>query len=145
MLKTKNTRILVVDDDKEFLEEVKEMLTLGGYEVRGAYDGDSVLEQVLTFRPAIIFLDLKMSPKSGFQIADELINTFGLKDLRIIAMTGFFTAREHALFMRICGVKKCILKPIHPLDLISNIEFEIETKEQETVEVSSEVALNSSY
>lgn len=125
-----DVRILIVDDDKEFLEEAKEMLTLSGYAVATASDGDSTLEQVLTFKPSVIFLDLKMTPKSGFQIADELINTLGMKDLRIIAMTGFFTAKEHVLFMKMCGVKKCILKPIHPLDLISNIEFGLDKKEE---------------
>jgi DNA-binding response OmpR family regulator len=134
MVEHSNTKILIVDDDKEFLEEAKEMLTLSGYEVATASDGDSTLEQVLTFKPSIIFLDLKMTPKSGFQIADELINTLGMKDLRIIAMTGFFTAKEHVLFMKMCGVKKCILKPIHPLDLISSIEFGIDKKEKEKEE-----------
>lgn len=123
MLENENVKILVVDDDREFLEEVTELLTLSGYEVATAFDGESTLEQVLIFKPSIIFLDLKMTPKSGFQIADELINTLGLKDTRIIAMTGFFTAKEHLTLMNLCGVKKCILKPIKPLDFIANIEL----------------------
>ncbi len=31
--------------------------------------------------------------------------------------------------MKMCGVKKCIVKPVHPLDLISKIEFRIEKQE----------------
>ena len=135
MPEVKNVRILVVDDDKEFLEEVKEMLALSGYDVRVVCDGDATLEEVLAFKPSIIFLDLKMSPKSGFQIADELINILQIKGLRIIAMTGFFTAKEHAVIMKMCGVKKCILKPINPLDLIANIEFGLEEKEQKAIEI----------
>ena len=128
MSEKSNVRILVVDDEKVFLEEVEEMLAWGGYDVEVASDYASTLEKVRTFKPEIIFLDLKMTPKSGFQIADELINTLGMKDIRIIAMTGFFTAKEHDLFVRMCGVKKCLIKPVHPLDFISNIEFLTEKK-----------------
>jgi DNA-binding response OmpR family regulator len=128
MTKNAKTKILVVDDDKEFLEEVQEMLTLSGYEIAVASDPDLALEKILTEKPSIMLLDLKMAPKSGFQIADELVNKLGLKNIFIIAMTGFFTEKEHNVFMKLCGIKKCILKPIKPLDLIANIEFGAEKR-----------------
>ena len=127
-LRNPNVKILIIDDDKEFLEEIQELLTLTGYQIHVSSDGENALSLVRTLKPDIIFLDLKMSPKSGFQVADELRNALGMKDTAVIAMTGFFTEKEHTLLMKMCGIRTCIIKPVKPLDLISKIEFEIEQK-----------------
>ncbi len=116
-------KVLVVDDDQEFLEEIQEMLELSGYDVVVASNAEAAMGQVATHKPRIVFTDLKMTPKSGFQLAEDIANSLGIKNVDIIAMTGFFTAKEYDLLMKICGIKRCILKPIKPLDLIASIEF----------------------
>lgn len=116
-------RILVIDDNVEFLEELKSMLEMGGYDVRTLNDSSEVLNVALEHKPDLILLDLKMSPKSGFQVADETRNSFLLKDTPIIAMTGFFTEKQHFLMMKLCGIETSILKPFWPVNLISKIEF----------------------
>ncbi len=121
-VKTKHV-IMVVDDNIELLEELQNLLELGGYEVIALSDGTRVMEAALKNRPDLILLDLKMSPKSGFQIADEARYSLFLKDIPIIAMTGFFTEKQHLLMMKLCGIKTSILKPFRPLNLITKIEF----------------------
>jgi len=125
MINTTETkpRILVIDDNVEFLEELKDMLEMGGYDVRTLSDSSEVLNVALEHKPDLILLDLKMSPKSGFQIADETRNSLHLKDTPIIAMTGFFTEKQHYLMMKLCGIQTSILKPFWPVNLISKIEF----------------------
>ncbi len=137
MKNTDKTKIMIVDDDKEFLEEVEELLTLSDYEVTVISDSMKALDMIPKLKPAVVLLDLKMAPKSGFQLADELKNSLGLKETIIIAMTGFFTEKEHAVLMKMCGIQTCILKPIKPLDLIARIEFEM-AGNHETVEVAAE-------
>ncbi|MBF0491101.1 MAG: response regulator, partial [Candidatus Omnitrophica bacterium] len=81
--------------------------------------------------PDLIITDLKMKPKSGFQLADELHNSFQTKAIPIIAITGFFTEKEHMLMMKMFGMKHAILKPFNPSDLIAKIESVLkETKNQ---------------
>jgi len=128
MNKESRIKIMIVDDDKEFLEEVQEMLTLSGYDITVVPDGALALQMMPVVRPRIVLLDLKMTPKSGFQVASELRNTQHMKDTGIIAMTGFFTEKEHTFLMKLCGIRTCILKPIKPLDLIAKIEFELGEK-----------------
>jgi DNA-binding response OmpR family regulator len=114
-------RVMIVDDDKGFLEELKEMLTLSGYETAAFLDGDSALRMIHRIKPDIILLDLKMSHKSGLQLAYELKR---LPDVRvpIIAMTAFFTEREHAGLMDVCGIQTCFIKPFSPQAVIAKIE-----------------------
>ena len=115
--------IMIVDDNVELLEELENLLKLGGYDIIAVSDGTQVFEAALKNKPDLILLDLKMSPKSGFQIADEARNSAYLKEVPIVAMTGFFTEKQHYLMMNLCGIKSSILKPFRPLNLITKIEF----------------------
>lgn len=124
-----NNRVMIVDDDREFLGELKEMLTLSGYEPIAINNPALVLQKAAKIKPAIILLDLKMPEKSGFQVADELRHYSELQNIPIIAMTAFFKD-DYAGIMNICGIKKCLKKPFNPLDVIASIEEEL-IKEQE--------------
>jgi len=123
--------IMIVDDNVELLEELENLLKLGGYDVIAISDGTKVMETALKDKPDLILLDLKMSPKSGFQIADEARYSMLLKGVPIIAMTGFFTEKQHFLMMKLCGIKTSILKPFRPLNLITKIEFALGNRLEE--------------
>jgi len=120
---------MIVDDNREFAQELKETLVLSGYDVVVFNDGETALEQVEREDPDVILLDLKMEGKSGFQVADEMKFRKTTKDIPIIAITGFFTEEQHRELMSICGIKACILKPFNPLDVIARIETIIRLKE----------------
>ncbi len=123
--------IMIVDDNVELLEELENLLKLGDYDVIAISDGTKVLDAAIKNKPELILLDLKMSPKSGFQIADEVRNSLLLKDIPVIAMTGFFTEKQHFLMMKLCGIKTSILKPFRPVNLISKIEFALGNRPEE--------------
>jgi DNA-binding response OmpR family regulator len=127
----KKARILVVDDNEELLQELQTMLELGGYDVTAVSDGITAFDIAFKNKPNLILLDLKMSPKSGFQIADEIRNSLILKDVPVIAMTGFFTEKQHLLMMKLCGIKTSILKPFQPVSLIAKIEFALGNRLEE--------------
>ncbi|MDD2752390.1 MAG: response regulator [Candidatus Omnitrophica bacterium] len=114
-------KVLIVDDDKEFLEELKETLALSGYEMFAVNDSGLALNMATQVRPDVILIDLKMPKKTGFQLADELRHLSGLDHIPIIAMTGFFKD-SYGPLLNICGIKKCLKKPFNPLDIIMEIE-----------------------
>ena len=115
-------RIVIIDDDLELLEELKEILSYCNYEVEVVPNSALAFEVVCETKPDLILLDMKMKPKSGFQLADEFFNSFKTKSIPIIAITGFFTEKEHMLMMKMFGMKHAILKPFNPTELISKIE-----------------------
>ena len=115
-------RILIVDDDKEFLEELKETLVLTGYDVTGTSDGVSAVKAARTVKPDIIILDLRMHAMSGFEVADRLKAFPETSSIPVIAMTGYYTLKEHAWLMNFCGIKRCLNKPFSPLDIIAEVE-----------------------
>ena len=129
--KVMKPRIMIIDDNVELLEELENLLSMGGYEVTALSDGSKIFDLAVRDKPDLILLDLKMSPKSGFQIADEARNSLFLKDVPIVAMTGFFTEKQHFLMMKLCGIRTSILKPFRPLNLFTKIEFALGNRTEE--------------
>ena len=118
-------KVMIVDDDKEFLEELQETLSLNGYDIIKVNDPHLVLETAGNHKPDIILLDLKMEHRSGFELADELNHFTRTTDIPVVAMTGFFTENEHISIMNLCGINKCITKPFSAEEVVTTIESEL--------------------
>ncbi len=115
-------RILVVDDDKEFLEELKETLVLSGYEVKAVQEASEAFGAAAKTKPDLILLDLKMKGMTGFEVAHKLKNFDNTMGIPIIAMSGFFTAEEDDTLLSFFEIHNYLRKPFHPLDIITKIE-----------------------
>ncbi len=118
-------RVMIVDDDKEFLSELEQTLSLNGYQVLDVADPRRALEIAGDNRPDIILLDLKMEDLSGFEIADQLGRFSRTMDIPIVAMTGVFTENEHMSLISLCGINKCLTKPFSAQEIVRAIESEL--------------------
>lgn len=114
-------KVMLIDDDKEFLEEIRDTLSLSGYDVFPVNDATKVASAVQKIKPDIILLDLKMPKKSGFEVANELRHSSEDANIPIIAMSAFLN-EDLLPLMNICGIQKYLKKPMYPLDLIAQIE-----------------------
>jgi len=122
-------KILIVDDDKEYLEELSEMLTSAGYDITSISDGSSAIKAAQVTMPDLILMDLRMPVMSGFEVADRLKALTQTSKIPVIAITGYYTMKEHVWLMKFCGIKRCIKKPVNPLEIKAEIESVL--KEQE--------------
>lgn len=122
-------KIMLVDDDKDFLEEMREMLDFYGYEPVLFDDPVAALKSVSAIKPDVLLLDLKMDKMNGFQLAKELGQLEETERIPVIAVTAYYTKEEYANVMHVLGIKKCITKPFKPLDVIQEIEKAISEKE----------------
>lgn len=124
-------RIMIVDDDREFLEEMADLLESSGYETIVFEDGRDAERALTAERPDLILLDLDLPGKSGFVIATEVTRDPETADIPIVAMSGRYTGTGHAVLSAICGSERMLTKPLNPLDVIWAIERAFETKENE--------------
>ncbi len=65
-------RILVVDDEVEACNALREFLTLKGYQVHTALDGLTALDAVEAFKPHIVLLDMIMPGMGGADVLKEI-------------------------------------------------------------------------
>lgn len=68
-------RILVVDDEPEACNALKEFLSLKGYEVYTALDGPSALREIKSVGPQIVLLDMVMPGMDGIEVLKEIKKT----------------------------------------------------------------------
>lgn len=123
-------KIMIVDDDQEFLDELEEALFLSGFETVALKNTEFAVDTALQTKPDIILMDLKMPGKSGFQLADEMHHIAGLESIPIVAMSGSFTKVEHTYLMDVCGIKRFFKKPFNLSDIISSVVTIVSEKDR---------------
>ncbi len=88
MVKKPAKLILVTDDEPDVVEVISAKLESIGYRTRKAYSGEESLDAARKNRPDLLFLDIRMSPMGGWDVANAMKNDDGLKDIPIIMLTG---------------------------------------------------------
>jgi CheY-like chemotaxis protein len=80
--------VLVVDDDRDIRETLREVLTDAGYEVVAAENGRAALEQLRAgCRPALILLDLMMPVMDGLAFRAEQLADAALETIPVVLIT----------------------------------------------------------
>ena len=82
-----NKKILIIDDEPNVTEMLKDNLEFKGYEVCVANGGREGLEKAIEFKPDIITLDLKMPEMDGFQVLKALKSDNRTKDITIFIVS----------------------------------------------------------
>jgi len=85
-MKTKN--ILVVDDERDVAEFMKDLLEDNGYSVTVAYDGAEAMQKIQNAPPDLILLDLQMPEATGTDLYRKLRHRSDLKDIPVIIVSG---------------------------------------------------------
>ena len=80
-------RILVVDDEPEFVDVVRETLLQSGHEVTGADNGDDAMSHVARQDFDVILMDLGMPKRNGLEVVRAMRGE-GI-DSKIVLMTGW--------------------------------------------------------
>jgi CheY-like chemotaxis protein len=82
-------RVLVVDDNRDAADTLAALIRILGHEVTQLYDPHSVEREVDRFAPDLVFLDVGMPGRSGFDVARALRERPGGQALALVAVTGW--------------------------------------------------------
>ena len=81
--------MLVVDDNVDTVTTLALLVKESGHDVRTAYDGPTVLEAALDYRPNVVLLDIGLPGLNGFEVAKQLRQQPALQNAVLVAMTGY--------------------------------------------------------
>jgi len=112
-------RVLVVDDDAEFLDLASLVLRQAGADVRTASSADNAYDVVRSWRPSVVLTDLAMPVEDGFMLLSTMRSNFADR-VPVVAVTAYATP-ENRVRVTHAGFDLCLTKPIDPLDLTSAI------------------------
>lgn len=119
-------KVLIIDDDADFVESIENLLEARGYEVVSASNGKEGVETAKKEKPNLIILDVMMTTKDeGFNVARQLSETEGVKGTPVVMVTG--VRREMNLPFGFepdqtwLPVKEVLEKPIKPETLLKAV------------------------
>ncbi len=122
----KKAKILLVDDDVDFVESTKIILESKPYEVIVAYEGDEGLRKARQENPDLIILDVIMPVKDGFTAAEQLKKDPQLTKIPVIMLTGFSSKGQKTSIPVSRGftleAEDYIEKPVTPEELLAKVE-----------------------
>jgi CheY-like chemotaxis protein/cytidylate kinase len=109
------SRILLVDDEKEFVQTLSERLQTRKMEAAVAYDGEEALSLVESEEPEVMVLDLKMPGIDGIEVLRRMKREH--PNVEVIILTGHGSDREEALAGEL-GAFAYLKKPVD-IDVLS--------------------------
>lgn len=109
------SRVLMVDDDPDFLDMFAELLAASGHEVRIAKSAAEAESLVAEFAPDLVLVDLSLAGASGLELGPQLRARCSLAP-RLVAITGW---SDHATVVATerLGFDGFLTKPIGLTDL----------------------------
>lgn len=122
-------KILLVDDDIDFVAATKIILESKAFQVIVAYNGDEGLNKVVAERPDLIILDVMMPGKDGFVVCKELKTNphyYFFSKIPVLMLTVYPEDRERArLTLRegmVMEADDYLQKPVTPEQLLARVE-----------------------
>lgn len=118
-------KILIVDDDPDFLQLLEFDLKRKGYQTVTANNGEEGLEKAISVKPALIILDIKMPKMDGYTFVRRLKKEEETKDTPLIVLTSYEPMKD---MFQLEGVKDYFVKSANMKTLLEAIERNLGSK-----------------
>ena len=114
--------ILACDDDPLVLAVVRSTLEASGMTCRTAGGGRQAFKMVTEDRPDALVLDINMPAFDGFRVLDELRQTDGTRDLKVMLLTALGDPADIARGVE-HGADDYMVKPFDPANLVERLKM----------------------
>jgi CheY-like chemotaxis protein len=104
-------RVLIVDDNEDAANSLAMILKLGGHETASVYTAADALVRAAAFKPDVVLLDIGLPGMDGYEVAQQMRELPGLRDIRLVAVTGYGRS-EDRIRAREAGFDDHLVKPV---------------------------------
>jgi len=111
-------KLLIVDDDRDFVQLLEFDLKKHGYETLTAFNGEEGLERAKLEMPELIILDIKMPKIDGYTFVRRLKKDEATKEIPVIVLTSYEPMKD---MFQLEGVKDYFVKSAHMEGLLETI------------------------
>ncbi len=125
-------KVLLVDDEKDFVEVLAERLENRGFEVRQAFNGEEAINLLNQQDADVVILDVLMPGKDGVQTLSEIKQMKPLTE--VIMLTGYGTIDTAIQGMKY-GAYDYLMKPTETEDLVTKINkaYKLKAEHEERI------------
>ncbi len=137
-----NNRILVIDDEAGIRESLEVLLTLEGYRVEAAFDGEAGLVKLEQNSYDLVLLDLALPGQTGLELLPQIHERY--PDLPVVMITAFGTVDNVVEAVR-AGAENFVQKPWDNEKLLADIRSAIARHQAEAENIQLKRALKQRY
>ena len=130
-----NSKILIVDDEKNIVELIRLYLEKEGYKTVCAYDGDEAMSLFRQHNPSMVILDIMLPGIDGWQVCKEIRKS---ADTPIIMLTAKSDTFDKVLGLEL-GADDYITKPFEAKELLARVKAVLRRSESQETATSKEV------
>ena len=120
-------RILVVEDEEDNRQILRDLLATFGYEMVEAKDGEQALAAVDQHRPDLILMDIQLPIMDGYEATRRIRANPANKRIPIIAVTSYALSGNESIALA-AGCDAYVPKPYSPRELLAKIREFLPTK-----------------
>ena len=117
-------KVLVVDDDPDFVKVTSKVLETAGYEVVSAANGAKALQSMRQDPPDVVLLDIMMSYiLDGLDVSREMAEDPDLKDIPVVMVTSLTGVKGSGAFPsdEYIPVDEWLAKPVDPETMLAKV------------------------
>jgi two-component system, cell cycle response regulator DivK len=114
-------RILVVEDQPDNRQIIRDMLAPTEYEIIEVENGEQALAVVAKERPDLILMDIQLPVMDGYEATRRIKADPALRSIPIIAVTSYALSGEE-MKARAAGCDEYVAKPFSPHQLLAKIK-----------------------
>lgn len=111
-------KVLVVDDDKDIVDAIQMVLTIGGFESKATTKGHETFQYIKDYQPDLVILDMLLSGNDGRDICKQLKKNDSTKKIPIIMISAHPTAKAST---KESGAESFISKPFSVSGLLGEV------------------------
>ncbi|HVM07098.1 MAG TPA: response regulator [Acidimicrobiales bacterium] len=112
--------VLVVDDDIDIARYVELNLSLEGFGVHVAHDGEEAVRKALVLRPEVVLLDVMMPGLDGYEVCRRIRSDARTSHAAVIMLTAKTLSADTVLGLT-AGADDYIAKPFDPPELVARV------------------------
>jgi DNA-binding NtrC family response regulator len=129
----KDLKLLLVDDEQEFIETLWERLKMRDLDAKLALDGEQALEAVLAEEPDVMVLDLRLPGIDGMEVLREIKKTY--PNVQVVILTGHGSEKDEEEALRL-GAYAYLQKPVDLDGLVTTLRDAFKDKLARKVETT---------
>ncbi len=113
-------KVLIADDEPNIVISLEFLMEHCGYEVRVVHNGNEALQQVETFKPDLILLDVMLPLRNGFDVCRKIRENIAFQATKIIMLTAKGRDIEVAKGLAL-GADAYVTKPFGTKELLEQV------------------------
>jgi hypothetical protein len=133
-------KLLVIEDELILRENLKELLTIHGYEVATANDGEEGLHAIKAMNPDLVICDIRMPKLNGYELFEEVKN-MPESFMPFLFLSAKVEQEDIRKGMNL-GADDYLTKPVNKTDLLTAVETRLKLRSKKLSEVSERANKN---